>query len=347
MKHHFKKKTTIVLLVLITLVLVVRMIAPPLIVKYANKYLASFSPIITASISDIDLGIIRGAYQAEGIEVALKKDGTQVLSLEEVDVSLAWRELFKGKIMVDIVASGLEANYSKAILSELKKIPKKEAKEAKQKALPVEVELFELKNSKITLLDFEGIGGKEKLAITDIQSRVTNLTPKKDFPYSFFTTRASIQGKSVIQTAGKLNLLAEPIEWDVDTELNSLELRALNDILREKLPLTFVKGDLDLYAEAKSEGGVVEGYLKPFFNDLKFTGNKLDHQSVKHWGIEVVGAIGNLMLRNKDTKSLATKIPFTFKNELNIETGEALSKTIQHGYEQKLPRGIDNTLNLE
>jgi hypothetical protein len=53
-------------------------------------------------------------------------------------------------------------------------------------------------------------------------------------------------------------------------------------------------------------------------NREKFLGSK-------HWGIEVISAISNLILRNPDTKTVAKKISFEYNNQkLKIDTGKAL-----------------------
>ena len=251
------------------------------------------------------------------------------------------RELFKGKIVTDIEVTGLDLSYSKLLKEALAKTPKKEdAQEAKDKLFPVEVVRLDIQNSKIKIDHFP--------AFTGIEGRITNLLADKNNPLSFLNLKATLFGHSVLKVAGNLKTLEKPMAWSIDSELHGFDLTAANQFLKQKVPLTFTKGKLDVYAEAKSEEGVIEGYVKPFMKNVDIMKAEENLKGAKHWFIEVIAAIGNLVLRTTDKKSVATLIPFTMDTSgVHVDKGEALSKAIQHGFEQKLSPGIEDRLELE
>lgn len=342
-----KKKKYIILAVLVVAMVAIRLALPPLILKTANNYLKDFSPVVSVHIGDIDLGIIRGAYQAEDVTVKLKSNDKQILKVGSSEISLAWSELLKGKVLARVKVEEADMLYSTAILNELKKIPKNEARVAKEKAIPVEVESFELKKSRVTLEDYPGFKAGEKLRIQDINSKVTNLTPNKDFPYSFYNVTASIQGATPVKAAGKVNLLAKPLEWDVDADLRAFNLTTANPLLKQKVPLTFTTGSLDLFAEASSENGKVEGYVKPFLKNLDIVKTDENFKGPRHWAIEVITAITNIVLKDEKIDSMATRVPFKYEDSVKVDTGEALEKAIQHGFEEDLKPGVENKYDIE
>lgn len=342
-----KQKKVYLSLIVLGLLIGIRVILPSVIEKYANNYLGTFSPIVSGHIDDIDLSIIRGAYRVEGVTVKLKRMDQTLLTVASTEVSLAWRELFKGKILADIETNEAKVFVSKAAIDELKKFPKKEAKDAKEMAVPLEIERFDLKNSMVTMLDFEGFKKGEKLKLEEIHSRITNLTPKENFPFLFFNLTAKVQGHAPVKVAGKLNLKAKPIEWDMDGTMESFELPMANQFLKKKVPLTFVHGSADVFAEAKSENGVIDGYIKPFLNELNVIKTDEDFKGTKHWAIEVITAISNILLKNTEENSMATRIPFRFGKGVKVDTGEALEKALQHGYESELRPGLENKYDLQ
>ncbi len=71
------------------------MALPAVMLRQANVFLASYSEVFDAHLKDIDISFIRMAYRFEGFEVHLKKDRKQILYIRSLDVSLAWRELFR------------------------------------------------------------------------------------------------------------------------------------------------------------------------------------------------------------------------------------------------------------
>jgi hypothetical protein len=344
---YTKKKFTIPLGIFLFL-FAIRAVLPSIALSGLNKFLAGFSPVFHFQVADFDMSLIRGAYRLEGITGKLKESNKEFLNLKEVDVSMAWRELFRGKVVTDILVSGLDFKYLKDIPEAAKKMKKKDTEEAKEKVFPVEVERLDIKDSRITFEDYPSLKpGGEKMQVSDINGRFTNLTPQKSFPLSFFNVKAKLFGSSELKTAGHLNLLAQPPEWDFDSEVHGFDLTAMNSFLKKKLPLTFTRGKLDLYAEAKSEEGKIVGYIKPFMKNLDVVKTDEDFKGPKHWAIEVVTALGNLILRAPDVKSVATRIPFSFDKTLNVDTGEALTKAIEHGFQQQLSPGVEDKYEIE
>ena len=75
---------------------------------------------------------------------------------------------------------------------------------------------------------------------------------------------------------GVLNLTQTPILWEV--ELKDFDISTLNAVLKRNLPLTFTKGKLDLYAEAKNDKKIV----------------KIDTYIINHINANIRGAIAIL-----------------------------------------------------
>lgn len=343
---HIEKKYAIPLAIFAVLLLV-RIIAQPLIFKKLNQFLATFSPVYSLHVDDLDISLIRGAYRFEGVTGKLKSNDHRFLDAKSIDVSIAWRALFQGRILTDINIDELNLIYSKELLGKADASRDKgDAKEVKETLFPVKLESLDIKDSSIVLADYRGLKKDEPMKLSNINGRVTNVTPQKDFPLSFLNLRANILGSSDLKATGQLNTLAEPLSWNMDTEIHNFEMNHLNHILREELPLTFTSGTLDLYAEAKSENGVIRGYAKPFVKDLDvMTSEKL--KGVKHWFYEIISAVGNLFLRRSDSKTVATRIPFVYDKEFKIETGEAIGVAIENGWSKELAPGIEGKYELK
>ena len=89
----------------IIVILGIRFVAPLVVLRGLNRYLADFSPIYSGHVDDLNLSLFRGAYRIQGVELRLKAPGKQpdrFVYGRAIDVSLDWRELFKGRITTDI-----------------------------------------------------------------------------------------------------------------------------------------------------------------------------------------------------------------------------------------------------
>jgi Domain of Unknown Function (DUF748) len=346
-KKKLREKKVWIPLAVLGALIGIRIILPYILLPRVNAYLKEFSPTYEFHVADLDLSVIRGAYRFEGIEGKLKRDGRKFTRANSVEVSMAWRELIKGRLLFDIDIDSIDFTYLKELTQVAKKEDRKDAKDAKEKLFPARIERVDLRDSSITLEEFEGLEDGKRLKASSIQGRISNLTPEEKFPTSFYNLRATLLGESVFKVAGHLNMIRKPLAWDVDSEVQDFNIALLNDYLKRNLPLTFTKGKLDLYVEAKSEDGKVEGYIKPFIKDLDVVANNEHFKGAKHWLIEMGTALGNLILRTSDTKTVATKVPFSFDKTFHADTGEALSKAIQNGFEQKLSPGIEDKYDIQ
>ena len=351
----YKKKKITIPLGIFVFLLVARIAMVPILHKELNKFLADFSPSLYFHMDDLDIALWRGAYRFEGVTGRVKSQKDDFLKVDKVDVSISWKGLFKGKIETDIDVSGMDFSYTKELTQALAQAPEKNekvrneaAKSAKDTLFPLKVESVNLRESSITLDDYPSLEEGKKFQLSNIEGRITNLIPEKDFPLSFFNIKATILGNSVLKTAGHLNTTVKPLQWDVDGELQDFNLTQANVFMKRKVPITFTKGKLDLYAEAESKDGKVEGYIKPFFTDLDIMKVGENWKGPKHWAIEAVSALGNLILRTSDTHTVATKIPFKIDDKgFHTRTGEAISKAIEHGFQQKLSPGIEDEYELK
>ncbi len=340
-------KKWIILTIILLLLIMLRLILPGVILKKTNKILAAFSPNYSLHIDDLRLHIFRGAYSFHGITGLMKEDQKKFLEVDTIDVSLAWRDLFKGQMNTDIVADGARFLLIKDIKK--LKIPKKEEKEtARSKLFPLKIERFDLHDGSITLEGYEALDEKTHFTINDINGRMTNLVPDDKNALSYFNLTAKIvDPDATLKVAGSLNSKASPLKWDFDAEMRNFHLNLMNPYFKKHMPLSFTKGTLDLYSEVISEDGKMKGYVKPFIRELDVVANKEHFKNAKHFGFELISALGNLILREKKTKSVATKMDFTFDKKFKLNTGKTLSKAIQHGFEQQLSPGIEDQYKLE
>jgi hypothetical protein len=344
MKPFVKRKKFYIPAIIILVLIVFRMILPEILLKKTNQYLSEFSPTYYLHMKDLDISILRGAYRFEEVTGKLKGDEKKFLSISTVDVSIAWRELFKGRIVTDIVTENLDFLF----LKDMSKLasPKKDAKDIKETLFPVKVESVDLKQARVVFEEYPSLSDASRLKIENINGRVTNLTPSKNNPLSDFNLAASLQGSSEMVFIGGLNLTQTPMSWDVDVELKDFDISTLNAVLKRNLPLTFTKGRLDLYAEAKNDNKIIKGYIKPFIKDVDVVANSESFVGFKHFGIEILTAIGNLFLRESDTKSVATYLDFYYDGKFNVSTGQGISNALEHGFKQKLKPGIEDKYHL-
>lgn len=345
-RNWWCKKRFIIPFILVMVIVGVSLVLESVLLKQANKMAATMNPEFKGHIVDLDISLLKGAVVLQQVTGSLKKNDREFLAVKEVAVDLAWRELFKGNILFDVVVDTFNLKYSKDVLEASARLPKTEKKEAKQ---VFKLAHLDIRDSRISMLDLPGLKEDKFLTVYNIHGSVKELSQEKGTPLANYDIKASLTGKDKISLSGNLDMASEPVRWDLNAKLLKFDLASLNATLRKKLTLNYKKGTLDFYSEAKSENGKIYGYLKPFMNDVQYIGNKNEFKGGKHFLVEVVGTVSNWIFENKKAKSVATRVPFIYEDGVfSVESGEGLVQAVEHGLLEtdKVDRGIENKYRL-
>lgn len=334
----------IVLLSVVIILGLARALVPSVVLKKTNEYLATFSETYYAHVGDFDLSLWRGAYRFEDFKISLKENTQKPFATASVvDVSISWSQLFKGRILTDVIATEVDLIADKAISKTVKSNTKGSVDDAKnvgRKLFPVEVERIEIRNSRIEYSELN-------IFANQIEGRLSHVIPTKENPLSLLTLRGFLLGKTPLKAVSTINLSEDPTAWVVAVEVQQLNLTDTNFLTSKMVPLTFKSGLLDVYSEIKSENGRISGYVKPFLKDGDVIGDKGDFKGLKHFGIELSTAALNLFFRSNDKKTVATKVLFTYDaGKFEWNKSEAFTQLFKNGYQQNLNPGLENLLTL-
>lgn len=344
----FRKKKIIIPLGILLVLVALRVVMQPFLLGYINKKLATISPEIEGHVDGLNINILRGAFGLESLSMKLKKADRKFLTVKEADVSLAWREIFKGNLMADAMIDGVNLTLDERLPAALKKSLPPEEKDKPKKQPPLRISRLDWKNVNIILPTDKAYTNEGPFKLLGIEGRMTNLFADEETPRSFFHVKGKGSGTSSFKAIGSANLLADPLEWDVDAQMQGFTLSSMNRFLLKKVPLSFTKGNFDLYAEVKSEEGKIKGYVKPFIEDLDFMRTDENFKGAKHWLVEVAGAVGNWVLEAKRDDIIATKVPFSFDGKkFSVDSREAIGNVIEHGFDQELSPGVDGNMTMQ
>lgn len=328
-KKWFQKLMITIPLGVFLLILIARIYLPYVVLENENQKGANSENYEVHS-EKMELSVLRGIRRYQNIKVFTKPDHQELLSAKEVEFSLSWGELIGGRVVLDITMVGVHFNLTQEVLKYVGKHPG----DKRYKFNDVEVV-----DGTIILKDFENY------KITEIHGRLTNLTALTENPISQFDFKGRLTPSSELKLKGSYAPLDKPLAWNIDAEVEKFDLTKINLVLGKRVPLEFKKGTLDLYVEAHSRKGKVEGYAKPFFNQAEITGENKKYDGPDSALITFLGKVGNIFLENEKTGSIATRVPFTFDKELKIDSGVALKKALENS-DKKLPRGIEGAYEL-
>lgn len=351
-KKFVLRKPVKILFIVLAVLLVIRIILPYVVLKYANKTLANMNGYY-GHIEDIDLALIRGAYKIDSVylnkvDSATRKQ-TPFFSAQVIDLSIEWKALFSGSIVGELVFEKPRLTFTK---------DKVEPKDLRNDStdfrkllddfMPLQVNRFEINQGRIQYID-QYSSPRVNISMTDVNVLALNLRNSYD---STTLLPATVKADADIYEGTlnfnlKLNPLAEDATFDMNAELKGTNLVLLNDFFKAYANVDVNKGTFGMYTEVAAKNAAFTGYVKPIVKGLDVYGpeDKSDNIFRKLWEA-LVGGISEV-LENQPKDQVATKIPFQGK----IENPKAniwitIANVLQNAFVNALQPSIDNEINI-
>lgn len=347
-----KRRRLRVFLGILAVLVLIRIALPYVLLHFANQRLAETKGYY-GHIADLDLAIIRGAYQLEGFYLdkqdTVSGDRTPFLSAGLIDLSVEWAALFKGSIVGELVIDTAEVRFTKEA-AEPADLQKDTAsfQDLLHDFMPLKINRLEVHNSAIRYKD------PTSSPVVDVQlDRVEllalNLTNASDsnvvLPSKINATAGLYDGNLEFNMG--IDLLNEMPTFDMDLKLTDTQLTNLNAMLQAYANVDVNKGSMSLYTEVATRDGAFTGYVKPVIKDLDVLGKEDKGEPFFHKVWEgLVGTVGDV-LENPKKDQVATKVMLNGKLEdVKVSSMYAVIELLRNAFIQALVPAIDQEINI-
>lgn len=347
-----KKKILWTLAIAAVLLVAVRLALPYVVLHYLNKTLANMEGYYGKA-QDIDIALIRGAYEIDSIYLNKVDSTTQketpFFGASQIDLSVEWKALFHGSIVGELVFESPMMRFTKdKVEPDEVRNDSSSFKNLLDDFMPLQVNRVEINNGSIQYID-ESSKPRVDIHLTNAYALAENLRNSYDstvvLPASLRAHANIYEGELAINM--KLNPLADEPTFDVNAELKNTNLVKLNDFFKAYAKVDVNKGRFGLYTEVAAKEGKFAGYVKPLIQDLDILGQEDRDDNVlrKAWEA-IVGAAGEVF-ENQRKDQVATKVPFQ-GNLKNPDTNVwfALTRVLQNAFIQALQPSIDQEINI-
>lgn len=347
-----KKKILIALAIVAVLVVAVRLALPHVVLHYLNKTLATMDGYYGKA-SDIDIALIRGAYEIDSIYLNKVDSTTQkqtpFFGASQIDLSVEWKALFHGSIVGELIFENPMMRFTKdKVEPDEVRNDSSSFKNLLDDFMPLQVNRVEINNGSIQYID-ESSKPRVDIHLTNAYALAENLRNSYDstvvLPASLRAHANIYEGEFTVNM--KLNPLADEPTFDVNAELKNTNLVKLNDFFKAYAKVDVNKGRFGLYTEVAAKDGKFTGYVKPLIQDLDILGQEDRDDNIlrKAWEA-LVGAAGEVF-ENQRKDQVATKVPFqgSLKNP-DTNVWFALTRVLQNAFIQALQPSIDQEINI-
>ena len=269
------RRTLLVIGVVAAVAIAARLAAPLVAERYVNRALADMGEY-HGRVSGIDLSLIRGGYVLRNLQI-VKNDATPetppFATIPTMDLTLQWRELFKGSAVGQVVMNEPQLNLVQSEANQEKQLGTGVNWPEKIRDLfPFTLNVVEVRNG-LVMFRAPGISTDDSLTVRDFNLQLLNLTNVQDLEEPAFAdldARGFIMGNAPIVLTGSIDPNEMVPTFDIDLSIEGAKLVDVNPWLREFLKVDAEMGVFSMYSELAAAEGRFEGYVRPILEDPQF-----------------------------------------------------------------------------
>jgi hypothetical protein len=348
---HMKKWLKI-LIAVVTFLVILRLILPYAVLRYANKTLAEMDGYY-GHVEDIDIALIRGAYQIDSIYInkvdSATKKQTPFFSASKIDLSIEWKALFHGSLVGEFVFDEPRIDFTKdKVEPKTVRDDSSSFKQLKDDFMPLQVNRCEINNGEVRYVD-PFSKPKVDISLTRLYATALNLRNSYDSSAllpATITANAKVYEGS-LDFSMKMNPLAEEPTFDLNADLKNTNLVLLNDFFQAYAKVDVNKGKFGMYTEVAAKDGKFTGYVKPLIQDLDILGkeDRSDNLFRKMW--EAITGFAGEVFENQPKDQVATKIPFEGRlDNPQTDVWETVINVLENAFIRAIQPSIDNEINI-
>jgi hypothetical protein len=344
-----KHKSYKIAAAIIALLILFRIALPVIVERYVNKTLNDL-PGYNGRVEDVDLSLYRGAYRIEGLvlEVEDSKDKTPFLQISEIDLAVEWSAVLKGKIVGDVNLLRPELSIKTAPASQeaLEQSEREHWTEVVKSLMPMTINRLEIREGKLAYLDYT-TSPDVTLHIDQMHLLAHNLANVEEIgnplPSTVHVTGTSIGGGKLVGDM-RINVLKEMPDFDLNLKLTGVDLTSINDFIEAYAKFDVERGRLDMYSELKLMDGRLEGYMKPFFEEVKVLNWKEDKKEDGFFRAawEAIAGLFTEALEHQPRDQVATRIPISGNvNKPDTDISTTVMNVLRHAFIRAFNKGLE------
>jgi hypothetical protein len=316
-KHHRLRKLGFIVLGLVVILGIVRLILPWAVRNYVNRTLDRNS-LYSGRIGPVQIHLLKGAYSINDVRLDKTTGNVPVpfFSAKRVEFAIQWDALLHHKIVGRIVMQQPVINFVDAPTEQ------ESQSGAGGPWLQMIRDLFPFKINSAQIQDgsvhFRAYKTSKPFDVylSRVNGSIENLGNVRDETTPLVAT---VQASAVAMDQAKLDfkMTLDPFSYrptfHMALRLLGLDVTKINDLALAFGKFDFKRGWFDLVVEADSKEGLLTGYVKPLFRNLKvfsISQDVKDDNPLQFFWQALVGMTTNL-LKNRPRDQFGTLIPFS------------------------------------
>ena len=318
-----------------------------------NKLVAAINEVenYSCTIEDVDISIFRAAMVLQEFEIMLTDNEVPepYVAVNEADISVEWRAILQGAIVGEIYIDQPVMHFSDGEDESEKQAGDVSWVQPILDFIPLKINRLEIVDGKVEFANDKSTPAVN-LELTGIEFLATNLTnaqQENDSLPSDVILRSTIYDKGNLEVTGKMNILKDMPDMDLDINIKNVDLTELNDFTEAYAAFDFEKGNFSLAAEFAMMDSEILGYVKPILEDVNVFSFKEEGKTLNKFWQAFLGFCVEITENQRNDQS-ATKVPIEGKIE-NPDIGifPTIGNIFKNAFIEAFTKNTDNTIDIE
>lgn len=303
------------------------------------------------TIKDLDLALYRGAVTMDSFAIHVTDNNvtTPFLTISSTDGSIQWSELFKGRIVSELYLDGFFIHLADDKEDSKKQMGGTDWTEPIRDLINIDINKFEISNGHINFVN-KSSKPEINLNIKELNLSATNLSNTDGLDGklpSDFKMDAFLFESGNLNIEGKINVLQEIPDGDLDLKIEDVNLTELNEVAKEYGNFDFEKGAFASSGEMVLYEGKISGYIKPFFTDVKVLDLQENSTGVLNKVWEGIVGLVLEVTENQKKDQTATKIPLSGSvDNVEVNTLETILNVFKNAFIESFKLEVDDSVGF-
>ncbi len=316
-RHRGWRRFVTVLLVILVVAGIGRAVLPWSVRKYVNRALER-NQLYSGTIGQVQVHLWHGAYSIQNIQLSKVTGNVPVpfFSAKRVELAMQWDALFHGRLVGQIVMDQPEINFVDASdKGESQTGADAPWLQMIQGLFPFTINRAVVQDGSVHFRFFESQKPVD-VYISQVQGAIDNLSNiKRELNPLVATVQATglVMDQAKIQFKMTLDPFSYRPTFHLALRLIGLDVTKLNDVALTYGKFDFKRGWFDLVVEADAKEGLISGYVKPLFRNLKtfsLTQDIKEDNALQFFWQALVGAV-TTVFKNQPRDQFGTLVPFS------------------------------------
>jgi hypothetical protein len=346
-----RNKYLLIIGIVVVVLVAARLALEPILLDYVNDKFDQLQAY-DGRIEDLDLALLRGGYDIQGVEIVKTGSGQPVpfFKADRIEATVEWRSLLRGSLVAEGDLYRPEVNLVQAESEQKSQLGEEVNWVDKFKELfPFRFNTVRLHDGTVTFRA-PGIQTKDALKARHINGSVSNLTnvadsTKETFARFQFVAEVLDGGKAKVD--GSIDPLAARPTFDLNLGLKNVQLPQVNPWLTRFIKADAEKGEFELYMELAAADDKFKGYAKPVMRDVNiYSSEEPEKNPLKRLWEGIVDVAANI-LENREEDQVAARIPLsgTIENP-NADLFATIGSVLRNAFVSAFARSLEGSISV-